>query len=75
MLRKLYRFYKNHHFEVTGAAIGLVVGLSLILFGIIKTIVLALCIILGLFVGKKLKVDRNFIKNILDKILPPGSYR
>lgn len=75
MLRKFYRFYKNHHYEVTGAAIGLIIGLSLVFFGILKTIVLALCIAIGLFVGRKLKADKNFIKNILDKILPPGSYR
>ena len=75
MLRKLYRFYKNHYYEVTGGLIGLALGLSFVLFGIIKTIVLAVCIFLGLFVGRKLKADRNFVKNIIDKILPPGSYR
>ena len=75
MLRKFYRFYKNHYYEMTGAIIGLIIGLSLVFLGVLNTIIVALCIGAGLFIGKKLKTDKNFIKNILDKILPPGSYR
>ena len=71
MLRKFYRFYKNHYYEMTGA----IIGLSLVFLGVLNTIIVALCIGAGLFIGKKLKSDKNFIKNILDKILPPGSYR
>ena len=75
MLRKLYRFYRNNYWGINGALIGLLLGLSLVFLGLIKTIILAVCILAGYFVGRMLQKDKNFIKNLLDKILPPGSYR
>lgn len=75
MLRKLYRFYRNNYWGINGAAIGLLLGLSLVFLGLFKTAILAVCIFAGYFVGRKLQKDKNFLKNLLDKILPPGSYR
>ncbi len=75
MLRKLYRFYRNNYWGINGALIGLLLGLSLVFLGLIKTIVLAVCIFAGYFAGRMFQKDKNFFKNLLDKILPPGSYR
>ena len=71
MLRRIYKFYRQHFYAINGAAIGLIVGLSFVYFGILETLFLALCVVVGYLIGK----DKTFIKNILDKILPPGSYR
>ena len=75
MLRKLYRFYRNNYWGINGAAVGLLLGLSLVFLGLLKTLVLAICVLVGYFIGRKLQKDKNFLRNILDKILPPGSYR
>ena len=75
MLRKFYRFYRNNYWGINGALLGLLLGLSLVFLGFFKTIILALFTGLGYFLGRKLQKDKNFFKNLLDKILPPGSYR
>jgi len=75
MLRRFYKFYRNYHQIINGAAIGLVFGLFLVFAGIIKTIIIFACCLVGFFIGKKLHDDKDFLKKILDRILPPGTYR
>ena len=75
MLRKLYKFYRKYHYAINGAVIGLVAGLMLVFLGIIKTIIILACVYGGYYIGKKLMQDRDFLKKLLDRILPPGSYR
>lgn len=75
MLRRLYKYYRNHFYGVNGAIIGLLVGLSFVFVGILETLFLSVCVIAGFFVGHRLQKDKDFLKNLLDKILPPGSYR
>ena len=47
MLRKLYRFYRNNYFGINGALVGLALGLALVFLGLVKTIILAACILVG----------------------------
>lgn len=75
MLRRLYKFYRSHFYPVNGAIIGLLVGLSFHYLGFLATLFLALCIFVGYWIGRRLQKDRYFLRNLLDKILPPGSYR
>ena len=75
MLRRLYKFYRNYYYCVNGAAIGLIIGLSLVFAGILETIIIGACIFAGFYVGKRMQKDKDFIKKLLDKILPPGTYR
>lgn len=75
MLRRLYKFYRMHFYSLNGALIGLLIGLSVHFLGIFATIFLALCVFAGYWVGKQVQKDRSFLRNLLDKILPPGSYR
>ena len=75
MLRRFYKFYRTHYYAVNGAVIGLAVGLSLVIAGIIKTIIIAACIFAGYYIGRKLQKDSGFFKKLLDKILPPGTFR
>ncbi|MBR5500381.1 MAG: DUF2273 domain-containing protein [Clostridia bacterium] len=75
MLRRLYKFYRTHFYSLNGAFVGLLIGLSVHFLGIFATIFLALCIFAGYWVGKQIQKDRSFLRNLLDKILPPGSYR
>ena len=75
MLRRIYKFYRQHFYAINGAAIGRLVGFSFVMLGILETLFIAICIIAGYVIGKQLQKDKTFIKNLLDKILPPGTYR
>ena len=75
MLRRFYKFYRQNYLPINGAVIGLLIGLSFHFLGIIATIFLAICTFAGYWIGRQLKKDKSFLRNLLDKILPPGSYR
>lgn len=75
MIRKLYKFYREHYYAVNGGIIGLAIGASLVSLGIIKTLIIAICVLVGYYIGRRLQKDKDFIRNLLDRILPPGSYR
>lgn len=75
MLRRLYKFYRNYRQCINGAAIGLVLGLLIVWLGVFKTLIIAVFTFLGFFIGKKLRQDKDFLKKLLDRILPPGTYR
>ena len=75
MLRKIYKFYRAPFWAVNGALIGLLVGLCIIFLGVLKTLFVGACVAVGFFVGRKFQKDKNFLKNLIDKIIPPGTYR
>ncbi|MBO4261334.1 MAG: DUF2273 domain-containing protein [Clostridia bacterium] len=75
MLRKMYKFYRKYHYCINGAILGLVTGLMLVFFGIWRTLIVLACVYLGFFIGRKLMHDHDFIKKLLDRILPPGSFK
>ncbi len=55
--------------------IGLLLALSLVLFGFLKTLFLIGMTILGYFLGVRYFRNREAFRNLLDKILPPGMFR
>ena len=75
MLRRLYKFYRTNYYGINGALIGLAIGFSFVFIGFFKTLFISLCVFAGFWLGRKLQKDKEFIKKLLDKILPPGSYR
>ena len=75
MLRRLYKFYRQNYQPINGALAGLLIGLAFHFLGFFATIFIALCVFAGFWIGRQLKKDKSFFKNLLDKILPPGSYR
>lgn len=75
MLRRLYKFYRQHFYAINGAIIGLLLGFSFVKLGIFQTLFIAFCVTCGYLLGRQLQKDKTFLKNLLDKILPPGSYR
>jgi len=54
-----------HRGKIIGAAAGMAIGISVILFGVLKTLFVVICVALGYLVGKQLD-DRVDIR---DKIL------
>ncbi len=75
MLRRIYKFYRSHFYATNGALLGLIVGISLVWIGLFKTIILCACVAVGFIIGRQLQKDKSFFRELLDKIIPPGSYR
>lgn len=73
--QKLSEFYRLHKGEILGAAIGFSFAVIVLLLGVIKALFVVLCVVFGFYIGKKLYQDKDYIKNLLDRILPPGTYR
>ena len=74
-LENVIAYYKQHKGRVIGALIGIVVALSVIWFGILGALFIAICAFVGYYIGKKMESDKNFWRKILDRLLPPGRYR
>lgn len=71
----LLQFYKSYKGEILGAVIGFVLAVTVLLLGILKAIFIVICVLFGYYIGKKLSHDKDYVKNLLDRILPPGTYR
>ncbi len=67
--------YKSNKGGIIGALIAFIVAVFIMLIGIFWAIFIAICTGLGYYIGKRLSADKDYIKNFLDRILPPGTYR
>jgi uncharacterized membrane protein len=66
---------KNKSPGSIGALVGFVLALSLVIFGILKTLFLIGMTVLGYFLGVRYFRNRQAFFDLLDKILPPGMFR
>jgi len=57
-----------HRGKIIGAATGLALGVSVILFGFFKTLFVAVCVVLGYLAGKQLD-DRVDLKERILRLL------
>ncbi len=71
----LKKFYDSHRGEVIGAMVGGFCSVAVLLIGIFNTLFIAVCTTAGYYLGKKLSQDKDYLKKLLDKVLPPGTYR
>lgn len=58
-----------------GAALGFVLGLLLVIFGILKTLFILLVTVMGYLLGFRIFSRYGGIKEFLDKLFPPGFFR
>ncbi len=75
LIENLIAFYNSHKGGINGAVVGLIVAVLILILGLIKMLFIAICIGVGYYIGKRLYEDEDYIKNLLDRILPPGTYR
>jgi uncharacterized membrane protein len=73
--QQLFENLKGRNPGTVGAVAGLVLALSLVIFGIWKTLFLIGMSLLGYFLGVRYFSNREAFRNLLDKILPPGLFR
>ncbi|KXG78161.1 hypothetical protein AN618_05530 [Fervidicola ferrireducens] len=66
-----WELWEHHRGKLIGAIIGFGIGLLILVFGFIKAIFLVFCAFLGYYIGKHID-KKEGLRDILDKILPPG---
>jgi uncharacterized membrane protein len=74
-VEKILAYYNEHRGAVKGSAIGFILSVLILVLGFMKVLFIAIFTGLGYYIGKRLHEDKNYIKNLLDRVLPPGTYR
>lgn len=59
----------------TGALIAFVLALLLVIFGFLRTLFIIILSLLGYYIGVRYFSSERSIKELLDKIFPPGRFR
>ncbi|HUW64312.1 MAG TPA: DUF2273 domain-containing protein [Spirochaetia bacterium] len=66
MDRSTEEFFGRHRGKVVGVVLGLLFGLLLVTWGFFKTVFVALCVVLGYLIGKRLDDHFDF-RDILNR--------
>jgi uncharacterized membrane protein len=61
-----------HRGKIIGGILGLIIATIIISLGFLKAVFVILCTVLGYYIGKLID-NKEDIRDILDKILPPGN--
>ncbi|NLC63981.1 MAG: DUF2273 domain-containing protein [Thermoanaerobacterales bacterium] len=64
--------WQRHRGKILGIAIGFLIGLIIIAIGFFKALFVVFCAVIGYYIGTASDNGQG-IKDLLDKILPPGS--
>lgn len=68
----LWELWTLHRGKIIGGILGLIIGIIIIALGFFKAIFVIICAILGYYIGKSID-NKEDIRALLDKILPPGN--
>ena len=74
-LEKILDFYNSNRGAIIGAAIGFLAAVMILILGFWRVLFIALLTGVGYYIGKRIHDDKDYIKNLLDRVLPPGTYR
>ncbi|MCX7747502.1 MAG: DUF2273 domain-containing protein [Clostridia bacterium] len=74
-IEKLAKFYSSHRGGFNGAFIGFSIAVAILMIGFFKTLFIAICVGLGYYIGNRISQDKDYLRNLLDRVLPPGTYR
>ncbi len=72
---KILMFYNEHKGAIIGAAIGFILAVLILVLGFLRVLFIAILTGVGYYIGNRMSEDKNYIKNLLDRVLPPGTYR
>lgn len=72
---KLLDFYDSHRGGINGALAGLIIAVFILVIGFFRTVFIAICVGIGYYIGNRISEEKDYLKNLLDRILPPGTYR
>lgn len=75
MLKTIYAdimfWINNNRGKFIGGLIGFIFGAFVLIIGLLKTIFLLICTGIGYLMGSKI-LNKEDLRNFLEKILPPG---
>ncbi|MBP7401876.1 MAG: DUF2273 domain-containing protein [Clostridia bacterium] len=74
-MRNLIEHLMNSRPGLLGAGIGLSIALLLVIFGFFKTLFILLLTFAGYVIGTLYLRDKEKLRDLLDRILPPGLFR
>lgn len=63
---------ENHRGKVLGALCGLVFALLMLRFGFFQALFIALLVLVGFLIGKRLDETKEDLWDLLDRLLPPS---
>lgn len=69
--KTMRQFLAEHWGKATGGGLGLIIGLAIVIFGFWRSLVLFLCIGLGIFLGRQFDRHEGLLK-LLQRIWPDG---
>lgn len=72
---KFLTYYNKHRGAIKGAAVGFSLAVLILVLGFLRVLFIAILTGVGYYIGKRMHEDKNYIKNLLDRVLPPGTYR
>lgn len=65
----IINLFNNNRGKCTGVLIGLFIGIFVLTIGFFRTLFLAICILIGYYIGKKIDNKESIIE-IIERILP-----
>ncbi len=72
---KILTYCASHKGQVTGTLVGFSIAVLILLIGFFKVLFIAIFTGVGYYIGKRIHEDKDYLKNLLDRVLPPGTYR
>jgi uncharacterized membrane protein len=72
---KFIEYYMGHRGAINGALAGFLFAVFILLVGFLKALFIVLCTGIGYYIGKRISEEKDYLKNLLDRVLPPGTYR
>jgi uncharacterized membrane protein len=73
-LNKLKELYKEEPASFNGAVIGLVSSVTMLAIGFFRTIFILTFVIGGFILGRLFSKNKDFITDLLERILPTGRF-
>ena len=74
-IEMIVEFYNKHRGGIIGAAIGFLLAVFILILGFFRVLFIAIFAGVGYYIGKRIHDDKDYIRNLLDRVLPPGTYR
>ena len=72
---KLTEIYAAKKGGIIGAGLGVLLAVLVLILNPFRTAFIVLCAVIGYFIGINILQGKNMFKALIDKIIPPGTYR
>lgn len=57
---------------IIGGIIGFLLAVAIMVLGFFKVLFIAICVFIGYYLGRLISNDKDRLRKLLDRILPPG---